>query len=339
MRVPLPGGPRLNLRGNNGGLLFGRFFSEWSDDWTVGGSQKTKWLTTFEESWGDAGLIEERAVRLAVLIESQKGMWTVVKTLSRFVTGLGDLHPVENGFRWHHELGAPYLPGSSLKGLIAPTLRGSEDDADPDSDQEGGVDRFIVYPMLPTRPVKLEVDVLTSHYGGWDPANPPADWRDPTPVPFLTVAPGQPFIVGIAPRPGVNLPEGALDRVLELLVNEGVGAKTSVGYGRFAPDEAETEKLRRVIVQEGGSREERYRVELQAMAESQVYELALKVIRGEAGDIDDPVAWVRALKEVGYLDAWRQGKKLTNDSGMRTGKKKLLDCAEALERILAANGD
>ena len=35
-----------------------------------------------------------------------------------FVSGLGREHPVENGFAWHHILGVPYLPGSSVKGMV-----------------------------------------------------------------------------------------------------------------------------------------------------------------------------------------------------------------------------
>lgn len=34
------------------------------------------------------------------------------------MTGLGRQHPLENGFTWHPTLGVPYIPGSSLKGLL-----------------------------------------------------------------------------------------------------------------------------------------------------------------------------------------------------------------------------
>ena len=61
--------------------------------------------------------IEESTVRLAALIESRGGRWEVFTSTSRFVTGLGRSHPVENGFAWRPTLGTPYLPGSSVKGM------------------------------------------------------------------------------------------------------------------------------------------------------------------------------------------------------------------------------
>ncbi|MGH8605399.1 MAG: RAMP superfamily CRISPR-associated protein, partial [Gammaproteobacteria bacterium] len=64
-------------------------------------------------------------VKLATAIERQKklidaldGKCVEVKTDWRFVSGLGNGHPFETGFIWHRTLGVPYLPGSSVKGLM-----------------------------------------------------------------------------------------------------------------------------------------------------------------------------------------------------------------------------
>jgi len=40
------------------------------------------------------------------------------RAASRFATGLGREHPIENGFAWHPALGTPFLSGSSVKGLV-----------------------------------------------------------------------------------------------------------------------------------------------------------------------------------------------------------------------------
>src|ERR1035441_6966625 len=70
----------------------------------------------------------------------------------------GRSHPVENGFVWHPTLGVPYLPGSSIKGLIG----------QPDRENVLGsktrVGRVICLDAVPTCPVRLEADVMTPHY-------------------------------------------------------------------------------------------------------------------------------------------------------------------------------
>ena len=66
--------------------------------------------------WED--FLRESAVRMVRLVEAHGGRWRVFRTTSRFVTGLGRRHPVENGFAWHSTLGVPYLPGSSVKGMV-----------------------------------------------------------------------------------------------------------------------------------------------------------------------------------------------------------------------------
>ncbi|MDE0225842.1 MAG: RAMP superfamily CRISPR-associated protein, partial [Gammaproteobacteria bacterium] len=67
---------------------------------------------------GSSDEIEEYSLRVVRLAEKRNGRWFVFSTSWRFVTGLGRSHPVENGFAWHSTLGTPYLPGSSIKGLV-----------------------------------------------------------------------------------------------------------------------------------------------------------------------------------------------------------------------------
>ena len=68
-----------------------------------------------------------------------------------------------------------------------------------------------------------------------DSKNAPGDWYNPIPIPFLTVAPKQIFVFGVAPRKGVPIKdlEMVLNWLNESLCILGAGAKTAVGYGCF----------------------------------------------------------------------------------------------------------
>ena len=196
---------------------------------------------------GDRALVEEAAARLDDLVKALKGQTFRRTTAWRFVTGLGRSHPVENGFAWHHILGTPYLPGSSLKGLARAYARDWEGLSAKDVERIFGprpeaaltVGSIAFLDALPVAPVALEADVMTPHYGPWyQDGKPPGDWHSPTPIPFLTVAPDQTFLFAVLPRNPAK-PEcredckralSLLDRALETL---GAGAKTAVGYGQF----------------------------------------------------------------------------------------------------------
>ena len=225
------------------GLWFDKFCDRWSDSWKMSGEQKLEWIMTVAGCHiGTQVQVDECAQRLRRLLRARGGRCKVFTTESRFVTGLGRSHPVENGFAWHPTLGTPFLPGSSVKGMIRSWV---EMDAQPHSDCEtlvrllgtpGQAGSVCFLDAIPAAPVKLEADVMTPHYAGWDDQNPPGDWRSPVPIPFLTTSPGTPFLFGLVPCRGVTQEE--LDTVLgwlrSALASAGAGSKTSVGYGRFA---------------------------------------------------------------------------------------------------------
>ena len=76
-------------------------------------------------------------------------------------------HPVENGFAWHPTLGMPYLPGSSIKGLVRAWAREhAEDSPAPDTMTRllGGPGRagsVCFLDAVPTAPAQLEADVIS----------------------------------------------------------------------------------------------------------------------------------------------------------------------------------
>ena len=64
----------------------------------------------------------------------EDGLELMAKSVAPFTTGLGNEHPLENGFAFLNPYGLPYLPGSGVKGVVR---RAAEELAHPDFFQGG----------------------------------------------------------------------------------------------------------------------------------------------------------------------------------------------------------
>ena len=169
------------------------------------------------------------------------------KTLGRLAVNLGAEGVLETSVALHHTYGTPFIPGSALKGLaahyVATYFKGDLDKAGDDSAWNKEMRRYLFGDTTSAGYVtfydalfvpgsgKLVPDVITVHhpdyYQGGD--KPPADWDSPTPIPFIT-ATGR-FLVALSgPAEWVKAAFEILTLALE---REGVGAKTSSGYGRM----------------------------------------------------------------------------------------------------------
>ncbi|MDX2152593.1 MAG: type III-B CRISPR module RAMP protein Cmr6 [Bryobacteraceae bacterium] len=231
-------GARTSFRNNgHAGLYYDKFFDRWrrlDTHWSRDGdgdqNPKQDWLEEIAKAKaGDPDLLREYCRRIAQLAWRRQGAAWVFKTEERFLTGTGRSHPVENGFAWHPILGVPYLPGSSIKGLIG------QRDREGVLGSQTCVGDVIFLDAIPIGPVDLEADVMTPHYLPWDAGNPPGDWRSPTPIPFLTTTPGALFLFAVLPRTENNVDSvQKIQHWLEqALADIGAGAKTAVGYGRM----------------------------------------------------------------------------------------------------------
>ena len=247
------------------GLWFNKFCDTWvsgRDSWSMSSkgsgsdNPKMKWIETLTKvKIGHAAQIEECVTRMISLVEGLGGIWMTLTTESRFVTGLGRSHSVENGFAWHPTLGVPYLPGSSIKGMIrawAEAEAGQSSDKAIAGSLLGAPDKVGTVRLMdaiPIEPVQLEADVITPHYAGWSKEDPPGDWRSPTPIPFLVTAAQTTFLFAIAPRDSVSAPDlkRVEDWLREALEWAGAGAKTAVGYGRFVRDDEKSDKLSQLV--------------------------------------------------------------------------------------------
>lgn len=183
----------------------------------------------------------------------------------RMAVGMGDESVLETSVKLHRTYGVPYIPGSALKGLAASYARNRIGGAWAmgieaynivfgKMEEAGYVifhDALYVPGSGPTgfagRP--LHADVITVHhkdyYGnkcmkdaeGNETLIAPADWDDPNPVPFLS-ATGD-YLVAVSAISGCD---EWIKRTWEILKRalreEGIGAKTSSGYGRLVLHEA-----------------------------------------------------------------------------------------------------
>ena len=292
------------------GLWFDKFCNQWlqkNGKWTMKNdhdstdSPKLRWIQEFTGvPIGARDQIDEYALRMARLVEKRNGRWFAFTTSSRFVTGLGRSHPVENGFAWHSTLGTPYLPGSSIKGLVHAwaTLdehrHGSADNLAGLIGSPKSVGRITFMDAVPVKPVVLEADVMTPHYAGWttDKYGWPGDWRSPTPIPFLVTADNTPFLFAIVPtridpernpEADVEIVSGWLRRALALA---GAGAKTAIGYGRFECDSDTQDELRRGLC----ARQQKIETDLRQAWEAHEREMRLARMSPVEREIEELIA-------------------------------------------------
>jgi CRISPR type III-B/RAMP module RAMP protein Cmr6 len=164
-------------------------------------------------------------------------------------------------------MGIPYLPATGIKGLVRLAhilnliadqekadflIQGNElDDAHPDSLIPeifgGGLQRgeetkifrgkVIFLDAYPENIPDLHVDIMNPHYVKYyeddDALIPPADYLNPRPVQFLTVRQGTVFIFRAVVTGSDTLQVPILQAFEKALTDQGIGAKTAVGYGRF----------------------------------------------------------------------------------------------------------
>lgn len=103
--------------------------------------------------------------------------------------------------------------------------------------------QVIFFEAIPASQPKLELDIINPHYSDYYGDNqgqvPPGNCQQPKPVFFLTVAAGQPFRFALGWRGAGQADQKLLDTaetwLKQGLIELGVGAKTSAGYGYFRP--------------------------------------------------------------------------------------------------------
>jgi CRISPR-associated protein Cmr6 len=278
-RLPYPLAMGCLLRlddGANRSLVWDRGVDVYEPSWQIPKDNgKSGFLTRFRDTFAAPpdypSFVERRRRALA-----RAGARCVpMACASRLVVGLGLPHPFETGLLLDRLTGCPYLPGSSVKGLVraaarrvaAGDLAGEREFWSRHFDELLGPDvaggppaakgKAIFDDAFPERWPRLELDVLTPHYREYyEKGVPPGDWFDPVPLPFLTIADGTVFLFHFRLGESQAGEEG-LDRIAELLETAldwlGIGGKKASGYGTFmappaAPMEKETGKPKKGVV-------------------------------------------------------------------------------------------
>jgi CRISPR-associated protein Cmr6 len=170
------------------------------------------------------------------------------ETQGRMLIGTGNESVLETAVTLHRTYGVPCIPGSALKGLTANFARrycGPEWQKGSTAynfvfggTEEAGVVVFcdaLPEPQDGDLLFLLHADVLTVHHREYyksPPSAAPTDWDDPNPVPFIS-ATGR-YLIGLSTPKGCEAwRQAAFDILKMALAEEGVGAKTSSGYGRL----------------------------------------------------------------------------------------------------------
>jgi CRISPR-associated protein Cmr6 len=213
----------------NAGLFFERIGSEWGPDKNGFKPHKKTWIQSVCGKRGAPEQLASMAARQKRLTVSQGGLTTSFKATSRLLIGMGIANPIENAVAWHRVLGTPYIPGSSVKGLVqtfahewAGEFGGPDDQPDVRQRREAQARRIFgqlrtldrssnphkdislgsvaFLDALPLSPVELIGDIMTPHPIGQRTPDAEIPRRNsPNPIEFLAVESGAEFQFSVMP--------------------------------------------------------------------------------------------------------------------------------------------
>lgn len=226
--------PRELLADASPGLRFGMYLKLWGTKFEIRPEDKRSALNEASKlTRSDQRVMQALAQRQHALAEpfAKSGALVALAAVAvaPFTTGLGNEHPLENGFAFLSPYGLPYLPGSGVKGVVRQAARelASGEWGDPDgwNRQEryslkignetidlflidvllgpetpsgasghlrGALSFWDVYPQIDGE--RLAVEVMTPHQGHYyQQGGTPHNSGSPNPINFLTVPPKSRF--------------------------------------------------------------------------------------------------------------------------------------------------
>ncbi|MDH2431444.1 type III-B CRISPR module RAMP protein Cmr6 [Pokkaliibacter sp. MBI-7] len=268
------------------GHRFGLYFKGWqqafkkSDGEEVRVDSVKNWLLHKEQknaALKEVTLLGKTAEQLsAALLKRQQAMtysstvfYLYAQNTSPFMTGMGNEHPVENGFAFLSPYGVPYLAGSGIKGMLLRaakylaksamlkehqhqragwsdaainTLFGSADTDEagkPIQGRQGALRFWDCFPQVANS--TLAVEIMTPHNGDYlQGDSTPHTSGQPVPIPFLAIPPKSDFhffiqadVSRLAPPLRDSWQDMLKAAFFELFHWVGMGAKTAVGYGQM----------------------------------------------------------------------------------------------------------
>ena len=294
----------------------------------------------------------QRQSALAAPLAAQHRLLTLrALAVAPFTTGLGNEHPLENGFAFLNPYGLPYLPGSGIKGVLRQAAReladhqwgddhgwtaaaidalfGKTGGSDGSTElQRGALMFWDVIPQIEGD--ALQVEVMTPHQSHYhQKGESPHESGQPNPINFLTVPPGSKFVFHAQcdlPFLARLAPELARDHLWQRLLTTalthafqwlGFGAKTAVGYGAMHEDE--------VARQQRAQQAEAQRAATAALEREQ----RQSQMSPEQREAEDAGAWIAAFRAL--LDAERTLNKYKAGSAFDQQRAAFLPRALALQ--------
>ncbi|MGB4911290.1 MAG: type III-B CRISPR module RAMP protein Cmr6 [Candidatus Dechloromonas phosphoritropha] len=271
------------------GHRFSLYYAGWDENFSklsTGAAQTLK-TTICPLPQHSRQLLESIEARQAALAAGNLNIFSYPAIASApFATGLGNEHPLENGFSFLSPYGLPYLPGSGVKGVIRKAAEElasgewgesegwseeiiralfgppGEDDETRDSNPRQGALRFWDVFPAPEQSAKndkplLTVEIMTPHLGKYYQGDAtPNTSLTPTPISFLAVATKARFAFYVECNPAFLTP--AQQKNWQTLIQSafehagkwlGFGAKTAVGYGRMTLDERAQEAAEKLATE------------------------------------------------------------------------------------------
>jgi CRISPR-associated protein Cmr6 len=261
-----------NFTNGNFGLWYNKFIPVSDNDYKASDKfgNTSKAIDYYKEQYSKIimldKLLKEKHMKQALFLKSFSEnkfnkIIIVAKAISPLITGLGETHPHETSMVFERNIGVPYIPASSIKGIMRFTHSldryldnkeniktdnkyGSEYFDDEEDEiircaygTQNWKGRVIFLDAYPLYKPELKIDVMTPHYVPYytdtSGKTPPADYYNPVPLKFLTVKEETIFIFRILANKEKPDEKKICSIMKKALTEEGIGAKTAIGYGRF----------------------------------------------------------------------------------------------------------
>lgn len=259
---------------------------------------------------------------------------TVMTIENRLLIGLTGNGVLETGCSLSHNYGMPYIPGSSVKGVVRAWADGKNlsDESKStleqlfgtyDSDQPNRVSGTVTFhdawwiPQEDNKPFVL--DVVTTHhqdyYNGKKDKDiiPPSDKDSPIPIHLLAVKGRFLFVLEGDPE-SITICQTMLKRAL---TENGIGAKTAAGYGYFKKNDHESLNLFSNLQKSSSERlmteEEKPAHEISELTEDQLIQMFSKDLNKTKARKDFDIL-VKKIRELHHdvISSWETATKNTS---------------------------
>lgn len=239
------------LTSANAGLLLQRGLSAWDKD-----DKSTKENVIAHVCNIKPSDLYEKAYKRWLFITSDKSRYafTSAKIIGRLYTGLSSATALETGICTHHTYGMPMLAGSSVKGAVATYAEqiGLPDNIRQvlfgDEENSGAVIWHDAWWIPNTNDKPFVEEIVTTHHQNYYNKKQDIDeMEDPIPNQQIACQGSFYFVVEAVNQAWATF---AINLLLQMLENQGMGSKTASGYGYFQYDKKSNDLITKSQVDE-----------------------------------------------------------------------------------------